>query len=68
MYPEHAKRKKEALKALKDLGGEATIGEIAKYLGLKKESISQTLLTLKQKVDFLGGKGKEERYRLVNRP
>ena len=60
------KRHKDIIQALKELGGEATIREIAEKTGLHVNGVSQSMNSVSKYVIlvFLGGKGGEQRYRI----
>lgn len=56
------KRQKLILKALADLGFEATTRQIAVKTGLHVNGVSQSLGALSRYVECLGGKGGEIRW------
>jgi hypothetical protein len=56
------KRQKEILKALEELGGEATTRQIAAKTNLNVNGVSQSLGAMKEHVSCLGGKAGETRW------
>ncbi len=61
------KRQKIILKALIELGGEATTREIAEKTDLNLNGVSQTLSALVE-VSCLGGRGGEIKWKLKSLP
>ena len=57
------KRQKEILKALEELGGEATTWQIAEKVNLNVNGVSQTLGALAQTI-CLGGRGRKTKWKL----
>ena len=68
------RRQRAILEAFRDLGGEATIGEVALKTGFNTNGISQSLGYWtenmlgrgKGKVGFVSGRGREARWKLIN--
>ena len=60
------KRHKIIIQALRDLGGEATLKELSDKTGLHVNGLSQSMGSISQHVnlEFLGGKGKDQKYRI----
>ncbi len=58
------KHQKEALAALRELGGTATTRQIAEKVKRSVNGVSQTLGALWLAVNCLGGKGGETKWRL----
>lgn len=58
------KHQKEALSALRELGGTATTRQIAEKVKRSVNGVSQTLGALWLAVNCLGGKGGETKWRL----
>lgn len=56
-------RQKDILKALTDLGGEATTRQIAEKAGLHINGVSQSLGALHEYVECLGGKTGDMRWK-----
>lgn len=61
------KRQLLILQALSDLGGEATIKQIAEKAGLNTNGVSQSLGVLDHYIICLGGKGGETRWMLISK-
>ena len=64
MEREFNKHQKEALMALRELGGTATTRQIAEKVKRSVNGVSQTLGALWLTVNCLGGKGRETKWRL----
>ncbi len=68
------KRQRAILDAFRDLGGEATIGEVADKTDFNVNGISQSLGYWTEghlgrgrgKVQYMGGRGRDARWKLIN--
>lgn len=60
------KRHRIIIQAFDSLGGEATLKEISDKTGLHVNGLSQSMYSIGKYVnlEFLGGKGKDQRYRV----
>ncbi len=60
------RRQKEILAALKELGGEATTRQVAEKTRLNVNGVSQSLgaYSMRERVEYLGGKRGECRWKL----
>ena len=60
------KRHKDIIQALRDLGGTATLREISERTGLHVNGLSKSMYSVGQymPLEFLGGKGGEQTYRI----
>ncbi len=61
------KRHKIIIEALKSCGGEATLGEISEKTDLHVNGLSQSMFSVGKhvKLEFLGGKGRNQKYRII---
>lgn len=55
---------KEVLRALEELGGTATVRQIAEKVDRSVNGVSQTLGSLFGCIEYLGGRGGEAKYQL----
>ncbi|MGM0482831.1 MAG: hypothetical protein ACQEP6_03155 [Patescibacteria group bacterium] len=62
------KRHKIIIETFRVLGGEATLKEVSEKTGFHINGLSQSMPSIAKYVDlqFIGGKGKERRYRIVS--
>ncbi|PIP75982.1 hypothetical protein COW86_00700 [Candidatus Kuenenbacteria bacterium CG22_combo_CG10-13_8_21_14_all_39_9] len=60
------KRHKIIIKAFRDLGGKATLGELSEKTGLHVNRLSQSMYSMGQYINlvFLGGRGKDQKYEI----
>lgn len=60
------KRHKIIIQALQDLGGEATLKELSEKTGFHVNGLSQSMYSIGRYVNlvFLGGKGKNQKYKI----
>lgn len=62
-----SKRHKDILAALRELGGTATLAQISEKTGLAVNGLSQSMGPIGEhvKLRFLGGKGREQKYKII---
>lgn len=64
MFRKLKKRQKEIIRALIELGGEATTRQVAEKTGFNVNGVAQTLSALPlQELECLGGKGGEVKWK-----
>lgn len=61
------KRQKTILAALTELGGEATTRQIAKKVSLNVNGVAQSLDAMYQRIEHLGGRGGERKWKLKDK-
>lgn len=63
------KRHRIIIEALRELGGQATLGQIAEKTGLSVNGLSQSMWSVGDyvKLECLGGKGKDQLYKMTEK-